>query len=129
MPLLTDEAISGTVLQFSAAVQGIVISSFVVGEVISAFSRMVRSCHLTEEVARESLAGFDAWSRQTRVLECTDSDVRLASTFVRRFDLALRLPDAIHLALAHRHNLHLVTLDSRMAAAGPPLGVAVEIPA
>jgi hypothetical protein len=52
----------------------------------------------------------------------------LAGVFVRRFDLALRVPDALHLAIARRLDVALVTLDRRLATAAGELGVAAEMP-
>ncbi len=46
--------------------------------------------------------------------------------YVRRFDLALRAPDALHLAIARRLDATLVTLDRRRAAAAGELGIAVD---
>jgi predicted nucleic acid-binding protein len=62
----------------------------------------------------------------TTPAEIHATDVRLASVYVRRFDLALRAPDALHVAIARRLDVALVTLDRRMAAAAVELGVAVE---
>jgi hypothetical protein len=56
------------------------------------------------------------------------SDARLAYIYVRRFDLRLRAPDALHLAIARRLDVPLVTLDRRLAAAARELGIAVEEP-
>jgi uncharacterized protein len=53
-------------------------------------------------------------------------DVRLAGIYVRRFDLGLRAPDAVHIAIARRLDATLVTLDRRLAAAARELGVAAE---
>lgn len=48
---------------------------------------------------------------------------RLATVFVRRFDLKLRAPDALHAAACRRDDHLLVTLDKRLAAAALELGV------
>ena len=56
------------------------------------------------------------------------SDIRLAAAYVRRFDLALRAPDAPHLAVAGRLDVPLVHLDRRPATVARELGVAVEAP-
>ena len=49
-----------------------------------------------------------------------------AYIYVRRFDLALRAPDALHLAVARRLDATLVTLDRRLTAAARELGIAVD---
>jgi hypothetical protein len=56
------------------------------------------------------------------------ADARLAYAYVRRFELRLRAPDALHLAIARHLDVSLVTLDRRMAAAARELGIAVEMP-
>ena len=58
---------------------------------------------------------------------CKRCSARLHSyIYVRRFDLALRAPDALHLAIARRLDATLVTLDRRLAAAAGELGIAVD---
>lgn len=52
----------------------------------------------------------------------------VAGVFVRRFDLALRVPDALHLAIVRRLGVALVTLDRRLATAAGEFGVAAEMP-
>jgi predicted nucleic acid-binding protein len=56
------------------------------------------------------------------------TDARLAYIYVRRFDLGLRAPDALHLAIARRLDATLVTLDRRLATAARELSVAVDEP-
>ena len=56
-------------------------------------------------------------------VDITASDARLAYIYARRFDLRLRAPDALHLAIACRLDATLVTLDRRLAEAARELGV------
>jgi len=53
------------------------------------------------------------------------ADVAEASSVLRRFDLVIRTPDALHLAMARRVGAELVTFDERMADAARMLGLAV----
>lgn len=109
--------------------QELLISDFAAAEVASALSRMVRMALLTEHDASARLADFDAWrAAMSSPVDITASDARLAHIYARRFDLGLRAPDALHLAIARRLDLVLVTLDPRIAAAARELGVAVEVP-
>ena len=48
--------------------------------------------------------------------------------YVRRFDLKLRAPDALHAAICRRLGMRLVTLDRRLAAAARALGIDVLVP-
>lgn len=63
----------------------------------------------------------------TRV-EITATDVTLADVLLRRLDLPLQAPDAIHLAIAERIEARLVTFDRQMEAGARALGMAVAMP-
>ena len=105
------------------------ISDFTAAEVVSAISRLLRMRLLTEEEGSTRLADFDAWrAAASSAADMHAADARLAYAYVRRFDLRLRAPDALHLAIARRLDAALVTLDRRIAAAAKELGVAVEVP-
>jgi hypothetical protein len=109
--------------------QVLLISDFAAAEVASALSRLVRMALLTDADASARLADFDAWRAAMSLrVEIAASDARLAYIYARRFDLALRAPDALHLAIARRLDATLVTLDRRLATAARELGVAVEDP-
>jgi len=105
----------------------LLISDFAAAEVASALSCLVRMALRTEADASARLADFDAWrAAMSLPVDIGASDARLAYIYVRRFDLGLRAPDALHLAIARRLDATLVTLDRRLVTAGPELGVAVE---
>jgi uncharacterized protein len=107
----------------------LLISDFAAAEVASALSRLVRMALLTDADASARLADFDAWrAAMSSPVDIAVSDTRLAYIFVRRFDLGLRAPDALHLAIARRLDATLVTLDWRLATAARELGVLVEDP-
>jgi uncharacterized protein len=108
----------------------LVVSDFAAAEVASALSRLVRMDRLTIAEAAGRLADFDAWrAGEIEPADLDTHDCRLANTFVRRFDLRLRAPDALHAAICRRLGLQLVTLDRRLAAAARELGIDVEVPA
>ena len=78
----------------------------------------------SKAVAAETLAAFDEWVTEAAVvLPIESADVRRAGTLVRRFDLKLLTPDAIHLAICERYRSSLVTLDNRLTAAADVLGI------
>jgi hypothetical protein len=84
---------------------------------------------LTDADASARLADFDVWRAAMSLgVDIAASDTRLAYIYARRFDLGLRAPDALHLAIARRLDATLVTLDRRLATAARELGVAVEDP-
>ena len=125
LPILIEEAASETVDRFiTESSEDLIISEFAAAEVASALSRLVRTGILEAADAQSRLADFDAWRMaSTGDLDMHASDIRLANVFVRRFDLMLRAPDALHAAACRREDLVLVTLDKRLATAAQELGV------
>lgn len=129
LPILIEEAGSAAVDRFFADSDApIVVSELAAAEVASALSRLVRTGLLEQADAVERLADFDAWRvASTNDLDLQASDIRLANLFVRRFDLMLRAPDAMHAAACRREDLLLVTLDRRLATAAAELGVRTQL--
>ena len=130
LPTLIAEASTEAVYNYlGTANQELLISDFGAAEVASALSRLVRMLTLTGEDASARLADFDAWrAAMSSPVDIQPVDSRLAYIFVRRFELQLRAPDALHLAIVRRLDATLVTLDRRLADAARELGVAVEMP-
>jgi predicted nucleic acid-binding protein len=129
LPTLIEEAASALVDRFMAELTDeLIVSEFASAEVASALSRLVRTGLLDREDASLRLADFDAWrAAATRDLDLQPADARLANVFVRRFDLMLRAPDALHAAACRREDHLLVTLDRRLALAAVELGVRVKL--
>jgi uncharacterized protein len=129
LPTLIEEPGSAVVDRFIAETdEALVISEFAAAEVASALSRLVRTGLLAPEDAAARLADFDAWrAAATADMDLRASDVRLANVFVRRFDLMLRAPDALHAAACRRADYWLVTMDKRLAAAAEELGVRTKL--
>src|SRR4051794_22657122 len=127
IPTLFKEEISGAVEAYLKSRPDRLISDFTAAEVASGFSRLVRTRLLTAVEVGARLADFDAWRAATSSpVEVHPADVRLAYAYVRRFELMLRAPDALHLAIARRIDVTLATLDRRLARAAEELGVSVE---
>jgi uncharacterized protein len=128
LPILIKEPASAAVDAFMSTVQQeLWVSDFAAAEVASALSRLVRTGRLQATDGAARLSDFDVWrTAMTKPAEIHAVDVRLAGAYVRRFDLALRAPDALHVAMARRLDIPLVTLDRRLATAARELGVAVE---
>jgi predicted nucleic acid-binding protein len=129
LPMLITEPGSAAVDAFvEAAADVLVVSEFAAAEVASAMSRLVRTDRLAADDARARMADFDAWrAAATEDVELNAADVRLAHVYVRRFELMLRAPDALHAALCRRADLELITLDRRLATAAEALGVATRL--
>lgn len=130
VPTLVAEAATEVVEAYLlAAGQVRLVSDFAAAEVGAALSRLVRMGLLDGAEASARLADFDAWRAGTSSpVDVNPSDARLANVYVRRFDLMLRAPDALHLAIARRANAMLVTLDRRLSNAARELGIAVAVP-
>lgn len=102
------------------------VSDFVVAEFASVVARLTRTGHIDEAEARKTFAMFDAWhAKSAENAEMTAADIRLAITIIRRLDLNIRAPDAIHLAIALRLGASVATFDRGMAANAQMLGVTV----
>jgi hypothetical protein len=105
------------------------VSDFAAAEVASALFRLVRTHLISQEDAEARLSDFDAWrSIRTEPIDIEPLDARLANAYVRRFDLVLRAPDALHAAICRRLDLTPVTLDQRLARAARQLGIEVCVP-
>ena len=107
----------------------VVASDFTVAETASAVARWVRLREMTIDQARIVLTSLDAWlSRSAQQVEVTSADIAAATAFLRRLDLPLRTPDAIHIAATQRLGATLVTFDRQMAANARALNATVEEP-
>ena len=104
----------------------VVLADFAAAEFVSAVSRHRRIGDLNLPAARQAIANFDRWRPVgTVAAEIDPTDVRVADAFLRRLDLTLRAPDAIHLAIAQRVGAALATFDDGMADCARALGIGV----
>jgi predicted nucleic acid-binding protein len=127
--LLKPEPLSARADRFvSQHAVGLMVSDFTGAEFASAVSRWVRTRELDLDGGRAALDTFDGWIGRVQRVELMPVDVAAASLFLRRLDLPLRTPDAIHIAIAQRVGTALVTFDRQMAASARVLGTAVETP-
>lgn len=117
---LADKA--GVALQ--NAETDLIVSDFAAAEFASVVSRLVRTRDLTLRGARSVLETFDAWISARAVLAELDArDVAIGAGYVRRLDLPLRTPDAIHVAMTSRLGATLLSFDKQMLASAKKLGV------
>ena len=107
--------------------QRLIVSDFAVTELSSAVARRVRMGEITAGDAATLFGNVDAWVGRGAVMERLEpTDLAYATLLVRRLELGLRAPDAVHLAIVTRLNATLVTLDAKLAGAAAALGMAVE---
>jgi hypothetical protein len=130
IPTVIDEPTSGTVKAYLiAAEQELLVSDFAAAEVASVLSRLARTGVLSPMEAASRLGDFDTWRAATSSsADVHTADARLAYTYVRRFELMLRAPDALHLAMAHRLQATLVTFDRRLSRAAAAFGIMTQTP-
>lgn len=128
VPLFMDEAFSSRSHDFLRSRAPVcLVSDFAAAEFSSALARRVRMGELIVDRARIAFGLFDDWMpRAAQQVETAATDISAAAAFIRRLDLPLRTPDALHIAIARRMGASLVTFDDGMAAAARILGVAVD---
>jgi len=128
LPALIDEPTSAEVHRYLDEQSELLVSEFAAAEVASGLSRLVRMGQLERADADARLDDFETWrAGVAAAIEFQPSDARLAYQYVRRFELGLRAPDALHLAMARRLGATMATLDRRMASAAAEFGVAVDL--
>ena len=128
---LVAEAASELTRQFLfQAAEPMLVSSYTDAEVASALSRLVGMNKMTLDAARLTLTYFDDWRlAETMTIEVDDFDIVNAGDLVRQFELKLRTPDALHLAICLRIGAQLVTHDDGLAKAAIARGAVVIRPA
>jgi uncharacterized protein len=128
--LLTPEPLSERAVDFlQNTPERLIVSDFAAAEFASAVARRVRTREITIEDARRDLADFDVWvARSTERTDLDPGDIGAATAYLRRLDLTLLTPDALHIAIARCLGAIIVTFDQTMAAAARVLGMTVAMP-
>jgi predicted nucleic acid-binding protein len=81
---------------------------------------------LTTDLAGLAFATVDAWiARVAARVELAAADIAAAAVYLRRLDMTLRTPDALHIALTQRLGCELLTFDTTMTASARALGARV----
>ena len=102
------------------------ISEFAATEFSSVIAMRVRTRDLGPDDARNAYTNFDNWcALHAQRIEVTNTDIIAATALVRRLDLSLRAPDALHLGIVRRIGARLLTFDKAMASAARTLGITV----
>lgn len=126
MALFSADKFSQTAFALVARERRTFFSDFGAAEFASALARRVRTGERNRNDARAAFAAFDAWTtRGGNTVSVTSDDIAEAATYLRRLDLNLRTPDAIHIAIAQRLGATLATFDERMADCARSLGLTV----
>jgi uncharacterized protein len=124
--LVIDPSTTRAEAFLSAHPEIVVVSDFAVAEFSSAVGRRVRTRDLTREDGELAFSNLDTWvARSAYREEVMTADIDAANRILRRLDVNLRTPDAIHIAIAQRLEATLVTLDRSMAAGARALDITV----
>ena len=108
--------------------QPLIISDWAVLEVSSVIVRQIRTKQLTQFEADTALTKVDLWfNKLVLTTSTTPADIATANTLVRRRNLVLRGPDAVHIAIAQRVNANLLTFDKGMQTAAREIGLALTL--
>jgi predicted nucleic acid-binding protein len=108
--------------------EGMLISDWVTVEFSAALSLKMRTKQIDENYRQHALILFSQLVKNSvDVTPVNGAHFAKASQFAESHALGVRAGDALHLAIAGAQNATLVTLDKRLARAGPPLGVATRL--
>ena len=104
----------------------LVVSDLAGAEFSSVIARRVRTRELSASEARTAFTNFDLWcASQTQRIETEAVDMAHGTGLLRRLDVMLRMPDALHIAIAQRIGCALLTFDRAMANVARGLGTEI----
>lgn len=122
--LFLIDAFSRRARALMGATIGSIVTDWCVVETSSVIAKQARVGAIAPQDAEKAFANFDALRANLAFAETTGADMAVAAQFVRRADLALRGPDALHLAICARLGAKLLNFDAHLAAAANELGLA-----
>jgi uncharacterized protein len=126
VPLFLSDAFSEQADELVGLEETVIVGDWASVEVSSVIARQTRIGAITTQTAQAAFTGFDSWRwRSTINAEASSLDMALAADLVRKLELGLRGPDALHIAMAHRLKAKLLTFDTRMKTAAQSFGIAV----
>ncbi len=126
--LFANDSFSARAEQFLESEEPVLlVSDFARAEFASAVAGRLRVGQFGMSEAQLALSNFDAWlPRAAQHVSMTSADLQVADAYLRRLDLTLRTPDALHIAMVQRTGATLLTFDEKMAECARVLGMKVE---
>ena len=122
--VLTEADSAAIVGWLDGEAEDFALGDLAVGEIVAALYRAVRNERIDHADLTGYVAAVDSWHVSScTAISHTGSDIRRAAEYVRHFDLALRMPDAIHLATCGRLGMTIATRDRRVLRAAEALGI------
>jgi uncharacterized protein len=123
------EPLSDRAQQIITSTPVVIVSELVQAEFVAALSLRFRVGHVERTTVQQIASLFlqhvtDAFYSPLHLPSAVYS---LARSYITRFDLPLKAPDALHLAAAALEELTLVTADRQLARNAETLGIAVEL--
>lgn len=111
---------------FTETNETLIVTDFIAAGFASVIARLTRTGDLREAEAQAIFDGFDTWlARHALEEDVIRLDIRRAAAMIRRLDLTLRAPDAIHLTTARGLGASVATFDNRRRDNALALGLAL----
>ena len=105
----------------------LIYSDFGFGEVVSAISARVRTVRGSDRLSAEKLAAVRAFLGGWSFERLLGSDLAVATDLAGRPSLALKFADAIHVAIAQRLHVPLLTCDRQQHRATQALALVAQL--
>ncbi len=122
--LFVGDDLTGRAERCVAGMDRVFVSSWTLAEFSSAAGILLRSGRIDARRAERARDGLDSLLRTLDPPASVENgDIVAADRLLRRPDLRLRTPDALHLAVVQRLRLPLLTFDKVMADAAIALGL------
>lgn len=123
------ESISDQVEEILVNTDSIAISQLTEVELSSAVSRKIGESNLTQQDGRDILSIFHTHIEQKNYvhLPIQPSHFSIATDWISLFNTSLRTLDALHLAIASKNNIPILTADIKLAGSANILDVDVNL--